>query len=1269
MPSSLGWIAVPGGRVLRVTDAGAAAREVALLRVLIVPRLSEELAGTALEDWPATINAAQPVVEIRHSPDADPLPGAHPPPGADPLAGATPQPIAATLRRLARSDTWRSLTGHGLGVRPWQPPEGYDAPTVRPTLSDAASIEATYRQAARKPGDETVVREALADWRAPAAARARVGDAPVFEKVDFHRAVSLLREHPYVLRMLGLILELEIDPALLPRSGGADRPQVRVRWPESPVAVESPWTAYEFDGRHFLPASSGDIKRGVVDLSDSAKWTVLTVDVDGAVGRLREAARVVLAGEQPPTDAPAAPPAPGGGPIPASPAAPGNLPAAGSPPEGGSLTTAADLPARASLPTLRSAGLQIARIGRAQQLATRTARGRGAARAPSLAGRVLDADDLVLGYRIDVRPQKTEDWFSLHARRATYTLDGQPVGDEPSVDEEGHLKPFAAVRGPDGVHTDEVVARWSGWSLSLPRPPVGRQPLDVATDRAEELIPYQFAARYEIPKGSLPELQFGRTYQLRARVVDVAGGGLELDDAAASTEPTREVPYVRYEPVPPPAVLQPDGLLVPDPHHPDRLKVDLGPLGPGGTPERLVVRSEPGPDGAFTAAPFAGDLRYPANDARTIVAPPTTFQIAEQHALLPADQTGLDRMIRASLPSPRGALPDPLALGAAITLMPEPGGIAAIDTEARPWGGAWPDHEEKRIRLVPGGADDEIGFHWDPSPPGVDARTDPAATAFVTVPPGQRVVTELSSSVLQGNLSQFAITTLANAPDADTATITGRHPLITPATRIELVHAVRQPRAAPTGTLTPVRTPGATHVVLEPHDAVLGIHTQSTAQLELRASWTEWDDAPEGTTRSAPLPPVAVTYGADRLRELRQEFGDTKHRMVDYTATAVSRYRDCFDPDDSEELFRVESKLPPVLIKSTARPAPPVITSTVPAFAFSEAPGAGALVRTRAAGRLRVHLGRPWFTTGEGECVAVIVWPGTEDDIPDQVRPLVSWFNRDPIHPTTAPKALADEASFAGEVDPLSVPLVETGDVVRVLPYPVSFHEGSPFADIELPAAAAASYAPFAHLAIARFQRQSLDGLQLSTIVRTDMVPVLPDRRLEVIADAAGVQLTLSGLSRVGTRPNRVTAVLERATGTLPDAAGPASPDEGPGGAAAGSGGAAGVPGGAAAGLGGAAGPGGAAVARAGDVGWGLTALGSAAPVFPAWTRVPGAVVSGTTNAPLPVLPLPQTGDRLRVVVRETEDLGPRADELLDAADELAERTVYLDVIPLPLSE
>ncbi len=1146
--SVLGWIAVPGGRV----ETRPGVPDVAVLRVLVLPRLQEQLAGTAMADWPAAIGALAPVVEVQVGDEA-------------------PAPLACAVRRLADSATWRGFFGHGIEVDPWQPPGSATPPavTVDSTVAQADSITQAYRIAGSSPADPAVVHDQLAAFQRRSAPPPGPSGPASFARVDFHRAVSLLREHPHVLKALGLILELELAAADLPVSDHEPPARVRVGWPQSPVPVESPWTAYQLDAErlHFLPASSGDIVTGQVALADEDSWRVLTVDVDGAVGKLTEAARAVL-------DDPQAAPA---------------------------------------LPTLRSAGLQLARRDRGQQLSQRLARGRAGTASGSLAGRVFTADDLVLGYRLDVRPQKTNTWYSLHARLARYTVDGAPIG-AAEVGEEGHLKPHAMVKDAAGdLRTDEIVARWSGWSLAVPRPTFdGRPAAGERTAAAGDLVPYAFTMDFEVAPQTLPELRFGTAYQLRMRVVDVAGGGLLVDDPDAAVSPTAETSYTRYEPVPPPQIVAPDGLLAPDPGQP---RVDQRLFGPGGALDRLVIRSSP-TAGGFSSAEFAGDPAYPANDRRSFTAPTTTFQLAEQHGVLSVDdQTGWHRANRAGGIDASATLPDPMALGMAATLLPEPGGLAGPLGDARPWAGAWPDHEPKQLELVSG---DDLALRWLASGAAVSPADDAQSTTVrVSVPPGERVVAEVSSTVLRDHLDWFALRALVSAAAAETA-ISGRHPMVNPPRRIELVHAVRRPILAPAGSLATSRPAGASFAVVQPQDAVLGLHTPSTAQLGLRADWSEWDDSAAPHDASAPVPAVPVGYGASALPEIRQEFGDTRHRMIRYTAIATSRYRGYF-ADADDDAFTASTTFGPVSVRSSARPAPPVVVATVPAFSWSDAPRPGGLTRTRSGGRLRVELGRPWYTTGAGECLAVLVWPGTEETVPETVRPLVSWLNRDPIHPTPAPPALATESMFRDALDPLDVVLVETGDTVRALPYPVFWHDGRWYADIVLPGAAETSYAPFTQLALARFQRESLDGLNLSTVVRAEVVPVLPDRSLDVHQDGDGLHILLGGLSREGSAPNRVIAVLEECD----------APD--------------GVP-------------------------VDLTALNSAAPpAFPAWVRLPGATLTGQTNQPLPPIAVPAGAGRLRVVIREVEDIPSTAAGLVDAVPELTERTVYLDTIPLPL--
>ena len=60
-------------------------------------------------------------------------------------------------------------------------------------------------------------------------------------------------------------------------------------------------------------------------------------------------------------------------------------------------------------------------------------------------------------------------------------------------------------------------------------------------------------------------------------------------------------------------------------------------------------------------------------------------------------------------------------------------------------------------------------------------------------------------------------------------------------------------------------------------------------------------------------------------------------------------------------------------------------------------------------------------------------------------------------------------------------------------------------------------------------------------------------------------------------------------------------------------------------------------------------------PEFPAWVRVAAAAVTSTTNEPLPVLSVPPDAGRavrMRLVVRETEDIDANPDGVVSAARE-----------------
>ncbi|MFJ4520732.1 hypothetical protein ACIP4Y_07215 [Streptomyces sp. NPDC088810] len=1065
--SDMLWIPVPGGFV----------QDRPLLRVLVVPRLDGGTpAQHGMAQWPpAALTAGTVRVELFR-------PGAGPsaaPDGSRDLVPAVPFQAGVWERLVAglpvedAPDGQRAVDPGRLTVRE----TSKDAQAVAQGLQDVARAEVDPELGPRSPDFTQRVQRVLRSehWLAPEEPAPAPVDVPASPgRPGFHRTLSLLREHPAVLRALGLIFELALDPRdVTDHAGGT----VRVVWPARPAslpAVVSPRTLFEAG---FRPGSTARVDDGMVTLDrtddhGAPLWQVATVDVDVAAQRLREAARAHDAD-----------------------------PAAGTP----------------VLPALRSDGLRLVLRGRGQEMSARLSRAARAA-LPD----VLTADDLVLGYRIDVRPTLGgAHWFSLHRRNATYRAhrrlpDGRLSEDflvigAAGAPEEGHLKTNAAISDWTGLHADETVAAWRGWSLAVPRPQVDGTP--AAQPPADPGL--SLSTAFEVEPGTLPPLRFGRHYTLRARVADLAGGGLGPGDDAAEQHGTRPEFYARHEPLPAPVVVYPAA-------------VDPARVPPGESAELVVIRSDPVAD--LDVPAYAGRHGYPLNDQRLLRPPDGTPALAEQHGMLDldGDPAVVNRVTwewvgRALLAAAEGpALPDPAA-----------GGIAVLRTEPRPpallaraWEAPdkWPGLPPRTLQLTTP----------QPGRPAVAWEGD---RLVVRLAPTQQLTLEVSTFPREGITDHFALH-LADPPENATKAFgQGRHPMVTPARSVTLVHAVQHPLRRPDTVLKAGRAANATFATLVPQSDVFD--PKSTAELHVTARWTDqWDTRRQEVT-DVPVETIPVDPSGPARPEtlFRHEFGDTRHRTVTYTLKAVGRFREYFrDPQLTDE-FTLAEELAPVSVPSSARPAPPVVLSARPAFRWQRTGDLAAtghtLTRERSAGRVRLALQPPWHTTGAGELLAVVVRPeGAGPD--DRLSPFVSLAGSDPVYPT---KGLPLGAPFAAHISSATAPdrrlaLEEAHADVVVKPHQPEYQEdeGCWLCDVALAGTdGTAFHHALVQLAVARYQPESLAGLALSPVVRTDTVPLLPDRTLQVTRLAADrVQVKLTGVISPAPAVDRVDMVLER---------------------------------------------------------------------------------------------------------------------------------------------
>ena len=1030
---------------------------------------------------------------------------------------------------------------------------------------------------------------------------------------DVHQALTALAEYPALLRMLGLVVDLELPAGALPPVVTAGAPgRVRVT-PNLPAPLPGPapyvpHTAYLLDnGVSFTVAPSPPAPRqpvetvsGLLNLAGSGLFDLVQVDVDGATLQTANA-----------------------------------------------LTAPADV---GGLPALRTAGISVTRTGRGQDLYARmlAALQTDAAITGNADPVTLYDRDLIRGHRIDVLDTDATNpvWRSLHARHGSYNFPAHPAGPTTvELDDEGIAQaamgehPTSGPNPPVVVH--ESIAHWQGWSLASVLP--GKAAGEGGANPGTLPGPFPLATQFSATPASLPRLRYGHRYRLRARTVDLAGNSLDLAGAdavlAGFTTPGQDPPvlptgadgltYARFEPVPAPVLVpreQPaegesverivirSSLTESTTECADRLRAAVTAERPAvsagylGVSERHVVPAKGShsiieTSGLFDAYLGAGAdptggyliaLRDGGLDDLSVVdvatgtavpIPPTTGidpitgQLATRPSVEPA-QPGVNTAVVHHEPNLQlPYLPDPLARGAVLfglpglapdqaadiaadgtlTIGPNPLTTSAAITNAAPaelgsvtripFGTNWPERQPFLLRLAEPPADGPAAPAWDPA----------ARVLTVFLPKGEEAVVRVAS-YLTGNdrdlLGQWRWLTAALAeaqpPIAlDDAALrladAGTLWLLTPARTLRLVHALQTPLQPPAITsLAAVRGTDDPGTYLA---GAIGVHGTSTAKIDLFAQWTEQSDdpaAPQPTqvTRSAhvyevPLPPTIAgdgpplpsddsvhpiaQYAADVLTLLaptqppphglkpppddrpytsRQEFGDPRHRTVRYHAVATSRYRDYFPAEAINAADALTQVGAPVEIEipSSSRPAAPRIIGCYPTQRWQRPDGTYG-VRTRDGNGVRILLARPWFSSGDGELLAVLTAPPENYPPDDGHRTYLSHWGADPVWrtdevPPLTRDQLAGEARVAGE---FQANLAEvTSSVAHVVAYQVSFDQARGLWAVDVELDPGTTYRPLVRLALARYQASSLPGLELSRVALTDQIQCLPDRAITV---------------------------------------------------------------------------------------------------------------------------------------------------------------------------
>jgi hypothetical protein len=710
---------------------------------------------------------------------------------------------------------------------------------------------------------------------------------------EFHEVLSGLADFPELLRRLGLVIDLvvDVDVGALPAEGvvrvlprGADLPAEPPSRPGTHYELERPW----FGAR---PDSTLRMTRGILRLSPEF-YDLFQVDVDGAALKAVDFGATVASLQRPENR-----------------------------------TEGRD--SEAGLPALRSAGLALARLGRAHLLLgdlkdRRTANGKLEAGQDT----VFSAEDLVRGYRIDVVDEDAQGggrWLSLHRRLVEHVFkapEGAPPVEPITANDEGYLKATTASSETkehptpsDDLYLHETVCGWEGWSLAAPRP--GKRIVEpgqgddggsLAHHDPEAGNPFPLVTSVRAEPRTLPRLRVGHTYRMRVRTVDLAGNSVpftedELDpkESDLTSESQR---YLRFEPVPSPAVLR---------RHLDTEAESL---------EHLAIRSNRGVSpGDYSALPEvvkaladAGAAHTYAEDSQRHLAPPKASELmAEQDGRLddafggsPAavtaalrtalreEGTFLDEQIvdiatgqktvaqapvdlfppSATLPAERGAgLPQGSyayypAADVLLPYLPDPLAIG-VSLTGYDFTGAEVFHERA-----------DFGGSWpELNPFRVRLSEGPLGAAFtdgvleVHLPKAEVVWARLASVFPDGRLEDLAvwqwIAPSARTNELEKAAAEGRHWMLTPFRRMTFSHAVQQPLRVPDMTkVVSARSLGETFAVFR---GPIANHAKSTGRLDVFGEWTEdldlvTDDEPRMRAFGTAVPYTAHAFGFEILR-------------------------------------------------------------------------------------------------------------------------------------------------------------------------------------------------------------------------------------------------------------------------------------------------------------------------------------------------------------------------------------------------------------------
>lgn len=244
--------------------------------------------------------------------------------------------------------------------------------------------------------------------------------------------------------------------------------------------------------------------------------------------------------------------------------------------------------------------------------------------------------------------------------------------------------------------------------------------------------------------------------------------------------------------------------------------------------------------------------------------------------------------------------------------------------------------------------------------------------------------------------------------------------------------------------------------------------------------------------------------GSSKAMLARYRMGGTSRFDVYFEEGRNSKKTDVFSAEDTQ-WFGNKKNGYDFLLKATQIPISPKIFSITPLFDTNNN-------NDKKFKGVRVHLERPWFSSGYGEQLAVIT--EITNDNSDVALQYVSQVGRDSL---VKGSGLSGKSMFSPIPTDYQLTLPVSGKLVsaKILVIPVQFDNRNKrwYSDIPLDGGDLKNaYCPFVKLVLSRFQPSAVAGKELSLPVMCDFFQVYPQRTVSV-GGSNGTTIKIQGSS------------------------------------------------------------------------------------------------------------------------------------------------------------